>query len=291
MKPVLLKLPNETMHSFNVRQDLLPNVNNRWHYHSELELILFHRGSGTQFIGDSVRGFNAGDIVLIGTNLPHFWQFDESCNCNAAERIPFCTVIHFSGNFLGERFFNIPESKSCRGAIEKARRGISVKGYLNEDIRETITKICSSEGIDRVLLLIQCLDKIGSSPDVDLLSSLGFLPGTPKVENDRINLVYDYTLRHFKKRIMLSEVAAEVNMTSNSFCRYFKSRTGKSFIEFLSRVRIGYACKLLIDNRLSSKQICFESGFNNTSSFHQSFKEITGMTPASYQKKYIESDV
>ena len=84
----------------------------------------------------------------------------------------------------------------------------------------------------------------------------------------------------------LDEVAAVAKLVPNSFCRHFKSRTGKTYTQFLTELRIGHACKLLLDNRISIKQLCYESGFNNFTCFHKNFKTITGKTPQLYQREH-----
>jgi transcriptional regulator GlxA family with amidase domain len=106
-------------------------------------------------------------------------------------------------------------------------------------------------------------------------------------EKDRINDIYEYSLRNFKGKIQLEEIASIANISPNSFCRYFKSRTRKTYSQFLIELRVGRACKLLIENNLSIKQLCFESGFNNFTSFHKYFKQITGKSPLSYQKEFM----
>ncbi|RQP19638.1 MAG: AraC family transcriptional regulator, partial [Parapedobacter sp.] len=78
MKPQLLKVSTSPAHSFSARRDTIPYANNRWHYHREIELIHFEKGNGTQFIGDSICNFSSGDVVLIGSNLPHYWSFDSA---------------------------------------------------------------------------------------------------------------------------------------------------------------------------------------------------------------------
>src|SRR5687767_8989237 len=100
MKPHLLKVVTHSSQSFNVRQDDKPNINNRWHYHTELELIYIHKGSGTQFIGDNISRFTAGDVVLVGSNLPHFWRFDDENE--TTQKGPYSTVVHFMDSFWGE---------------------------------------------------------------------------------------------------------------------------------------------------------------------------------------------
>jgi len=59
---------------------------------------------------------------------------------------------------------------------------------------------------------------------------------------------------------------------------------------FINELRIGNACKLIIDDKLSIKEICYESGFNNFSSFYKYFKQVKGKTPLSYQKSFLRNN-
>lgn len=286
MKPQLLKVPTGLVHSFSVRQDRLPNINNRWHYHPEVELIQFHRGSGTQFVGDHIKRFSPGDIVLVGSNLPHYWHFDEVYAQDGAQETPYSTVIHFMENFWGDRFLHLPENKPLKAVLEKARRGVLLTSGESPRIVELIGKIRQSEGPYRIMYLMECLLSISTSDEACLLSSLGFQYNLSTSENERMNAIYEYTLRRFQQKIALEEIASVAGMVPNSFCRYFKARAGKTFSRFLMEIRVGYACKLLLDNRMSVKQLCFESGFNNFTCFHKNFKAITGKSPLDYQKVY-----
>jgi AraC-like DNA-binding protein len=100
-------------------------------------------------------------------------------------------------------------------------------------------------------------------------------------------VVYDYSFTNFKRKIELDEIAAIAGISPNSFCRYFKARTKKTYSQFIIEIKVGYACKLLIDNKYSVKQICYESGFNNFASFHKYFKQITNKSPLDYKKEFI----
>ena len=286
MKPQLLKVPYGPDHSFSIRKEMSPNVNNRWHYHPEIELIHFHGGCGTQFIGDHISQFEPGDIVLVGCNLPHFWKYDDIYNDSPALPNPYATVIHFFENFIGERFLYLPESRHIKNLLEKAKRGILLKGSIAGEIGDLMEKIYQAEGIYKIISLISCLSEFALCENLMMLSSLGFKYGSAESDNKRINDIYNYSFNHFHQKIKLSEVAEIAQMTQNSFCRYFKYHTGKTFSDFLMEIRIGYACKLLIANKFSVKQICYESGFNNFSCFHRYFKKLTGKTPQSYQKEY-----
>ena len=279
MKPKLLKVPKTPAHSFSVREDRDPYINNRWHYHVEVELIFFHQGSGTQFVGDHIKRFQPGDIILVGSNLPHYWRFDDGGAVHS-------TVIHFSENFWGPAFLDLPETKAIRSLLEKARRGILVSAKEEEKIAAVIEKVRCADGVGRIIALIECLSAFAASDRLQLLSSIGFRPDFADSEHDRINAIYDYTFRHFTQQIYLDQVSAVAGLVPNSFCRYFKSRTGKTYTQFLTEIRIGHACKLLLDNRISIKQLCFESGFNNFTCFHKNFRLITGKTPQLYLKEH-----
>ncbi len=146
-------------------------------------------------------------------------------------------------------------------------------------------------GCRKVLLLLEALISIANSDSISILSSIGFKPNIVETDNDRINSIYQFSLANYKRKIPMEEVAAVAYMSPNSFCRYFKSKTSKTYSNFLIEIRIGIACRLLIENKLSIKQICYESGFNNFASFHKYFKLITSKTPANYQREYISKNI
>jgi AraC-like DNA-binding protein len=288
MKPQLLKVSSGPAQSFSVRRDLVPSVNNKWHYHPEVELIHFEKGSGTQFIGDNIRQFNTGDIVVVGSYLPHYWRFDDvyfSRDKNAEVDI---RVAHFCENFWGNDFLQLPENKMIKTVLEKARRGIQITGKAKKTIAEIMGRLLVAEGAKRILLLIEVLNAIAECDQADSLSSIGFSPNVEESRNDNINVIYEYSLANFKNKIHMDELAELAGVSPNSFCRYFKSRTHKTYSKFLLEIKVGHACKLLIENRLPLKQLCYESGFNNFANFHKYFKRITGKSPLSYQREFIQ---
>lgn len=287
MKPQLLKVSTNPINSFSARQDNVPYINNRWHYHTEVELIHFKRGNGTQFIGDSIKRFRSGDVVLIGANLPHYWRFDD---VYFDEHIPTTAdvrVIHFNENFWGDAFLNLPENKNLKHILEKAKRGIQIGGAVKGDIAAILERILHVEGTKKIILLIEALISIGNSDQNKLLSSIGFTPNFEETEKDRIHAIYEFSLANFKRKILTQEVADIANVSVNYFCRYFKTRTRKTYSQFINEIRIGHACKLLIENKINVKQICYESGFYNFASFHKYFKSITGKSPLPYQKEFL----
>lgn len=287
MKPQLLKVSNNPVNSFSVRRDNVPYINNRWHYHAEVELIYFKKGNGTQFIGDSIKRFRSGDVVLVGAHLPHYWKFDESYFNEDEKNNADVVVAHFCENFWGSAFLNLPENKSLKLLLEKAQRGIQIQDKSRRQIGELIETMLSSEGPKRIITLMDALLAIDNCSNNTVLSSMGFRHDFEETENDRINAIYNYSLTNFKRKIQMEEMAAVANISPNSFCRYFKSRTRKTYTQFISEIRVGHACKLLIEDSMNVKQICYESGFHNFASFHKHFKMITGKSPLSYQKSYL----
>jgi AraC-like DNA-binding protein len=288
MKPQLLKVTNGPAHSFSIRQDIYPYVNNLWHYHPEVELIHIRKGGGTQFIGDNIKRFNEGDVVLVGAHLPHYWRYDDLYFQQGAEVHADAAVIHFLENFWGDQFLGLPESKAIKTLLEKAKRGIHITGETAKTVAGLIKKMTDAEGIHRIIILIELLSEIAGSNQLVFLSSIGFRHDFNDVENERINAIYEYSLANFRHKIQLKQIADVARISENSFCRYFKSRTRKTYSQFLIEIRVGDACKLLIEDRLSIKQICFACGFNNLVGFHKYFKLITGKSPLSYQREYTK---
>lgn len=166
MKPQLLRVPTAPAYSFNVRQDLVPNLNNRWHYHPEIELIHFHRGAGTQFVGDSIKRFASGDIVLVGANVPHYWRDDDGDILHHKMPKPYSTVVHFTENFWGDRFLELAENKPLKLILDKSRRGLMLTGEAKDQVAGLLAKMCLAEGVERIILLMQSLLAIAKSEDL-----------------------------------------------------------------------------------------------------------------------------
>ena len=97
--------------------------------------------------------------------------------------------------------------------------------------------------------------------------------------------VFEFTMNHFEKQITLDAIAEIANMTKNAFCKYFKKRTNKTYVQFLNELRIEQACKLLIANKdFSIIQIAEASGFNNISNFNRQFKSIKKINPSEFRR-------
>lgn len=256
-----------------------------WHYHPELELVTILKSSGTRFIGDSIEQFNEGDVVLIGKNLPHMWlndiEYFNEKSIKEAESID----IHFKLDFVGEYFFKIPEMNLIEKLLKNANLGIKFSGDLTQIIKQ-IKKIHALKGFNKVIEFIQLLNQLAKHESYKLLSSPGFVNSFNKTGKKNLDKIYEYIFENFREPISLNDVSEISNMNPSAFSRFFKRVNRKTFSEYLIEVRIGYACKLLIQNKYNISEVCYESGFNNISNFNRQFKKVTKLSPSDYSKQY-----
>jgi len=286
VKPQLLKVPKGLQQSFSIRRDVVLYFYNRWHYHPELELVHIEKGSGTQFVGDNIQNFQSGDLILIGPNLPHYWRCDEKYFQGDPSLYAQATVLHFSKNLFGDSFLCLPENMAIHELLEKAGRGMKLFGEENKQVKILLQNLLEQKESNPIITLLSILQILSQSQDIKPLSNTDYQQAFDQHDTDRINQIYQYSLANFQQKISIEEIAEVANVSPHSFCRYFKSRSRKTYSQFLLELRIGHACKLLLDAKLSVAQICFESGFNNFANFNKYFKILTKKSPLQYQKEY-----
>ncbi|MEO1012733.1 MAG: AraC family transcriptional regulator [Bacteroidota bacterium] len=255
------------------------NKNNIWHYHPELELVYVNGGSGKRQIGSHISYYKDGDLILIGSNLPHC-GFTDALTLNESE-----TVIQMKVDFLGNDFFAIPEMKKIKGLFEIAKGGIAFSGKTKRKIGEKMEILEYQTDFQRLLSILNILNELAVSQDSKVLNAEGFSMKTEVKDNDRINTVFNFVKVNFKEDISLEEMADMVSMTVPSFCRYFKKITNKTFVQFVNEYRLVHASKLLAEKPMSITEVCFESGFNNFSHFNKQFKAFTGQNPSEYRNQ------
>lgn len=286
MQPHLHKIPVKYNESLLVRRDRLPYFYDDWHYHTELELVYILKGSGTRFVGDNISAFQAGDLVLLGANLPHVWRSHEEDVTDASEKRVEAIVIHFSELFAGKGFLDLPEMKGIHILLNRSPRGLQFKISKPDELIQKLKRLPDCQGFDRFMLFIESLQMLGLMSNYHELSSIPFADHYKKHHSARINAVYDFVLNNFTREINLEEMARLSNLNTSAFCRFFKTQTRKSFTQFVNEVRVGYAARLLLDKPSSIGEVCYQSGFNNISYFCRRFKEIVGHTPTAYLAKY-----
>ncbi len=217
--------------------------------------------------------------------MPHNWLNDEAYY-KTKQQFIHDIVFHFSYHCFGEGFFNIAEAKSIEVLLENARRGIKITGDLRNTVSEMMKECQNLKGFKRVTYFLDMLHTISISNDLQFLASRSFVNYYGSFDTERINKIFNYVSKNLAHNISLKDIANEVNMTPNSFCRFFKKRAQKTFHTFLIELRIGYACKLLLENKYTIQEIGYKSGFNNQNSFFRFFKSVTQKSPKAYYNAF-----
>jgi AraC-like DNA-binding protein/mannose-6-phosphate isomerase-like protein (cupin superfamily) len=279
MKPLLRKISLQSDSSFSVQHHKAAQFYNYWHFHPEIELVLVQEGTGTRLVGDSVELFKKGDLILIGSNLPHLIRAENAGELSAV-------VIHVMEDFAGKEFIQMPEMKSIKDLFYKAQRGIIFEGATKELVSDMLIPILQQKGIERLMTFLHIFKTLSESSDIRFLSKLGSNSFNYPIDTTRINEVYTHVLSHFSENLTIENMARIANLSPTSFCRYFKKCTNKTFVDFLTEVRIGYACKQLIETDKTVGQISLEAGYNSISNFNSLFKKATKVAPLVYQKYY-----
>ncbi|MFX0556674.1 AraC family transcriptional regulator [Maribacter sp. CXY002] len=257
-----------------------------WHFHSEYQLFMVLKGSGTRFIGDSVKSYKPGDITFTGPNLPHLWRSDETNEQELNIAWSEGVVVYFKEDFFSNKLIDSEEAIRIRQIFHKSLRGMEFKGQTALTLKSLMQELVPMRGFKGVLQLMRILDVISRSKDYNLLASPGYSNTLREADTERMYKVYAFVMNHFKEKMSIAQLAQLTNMTPTSFSRYFKVHANKSFSDFVSEIRIGHACKLLIEAKMNVSQACYESGFQTLSNFNKQFKAITKRTPLAYKKEY-----
>lgn len=288
MKAAVQKSPISENFAFEAKYLTAPHFDPNWHFHSEYQLFLVVKGTGTRFIGDHVSPFRQGDLVLTGPNLPHLWQSDHEYFENNPELLTEGIVIYFPETFLGKEFLQRNEMHKIRQLLQQAQRGMEIYGQAHTGVSDLMHDILTAVDFDRVMALLKLLNILANSTDRRFLATEGYFNSMKETETDRMNRVHSYVMKNFREKIRLQDVATIANMSPTSFCRYFKEHANKTFSDFLTEIRVGHSCKLLTTQKISVAQVCYDSGFGTVSNFIRQFKAVTACSPLEYRKKYTD---
>lgn len=266
----------------------MPHFTYPWHFHNEYEILYVIEGTGTSFVADNVEQFESGDLAMLGSNLPHFWRSDEKYHMPESQEKINYIVIQFSGDLIRESFFEYPEFHVIQELFQRSSRGIRFLPSFAAKAGKVVLKIVQSSGFDRVILLLKLLHELAKTNQYRLLAGELYQQQNHDFTDDRLTKVLHFLTTQYQQKIELEKVAEIAHLHPSAFCRYFKEKTGKSLSEYVTDLRISYACKLIIEGKLSVSQVCFESGFNNLSNFNRTFKRQTNMTPTKYFHRFHE---
>lgn len=284
MKVVPFKVPQTKNEAFRLQQDSLPHFYDRLHQHDEHQIMWIQKSEGTLIIGDYVGRFQPGDIFFLGGNQAHVFRNDEHYFLKKKSNQAKSVSIYFNETYFGKPFWELTEMQQIKKLSIDAQKGIRITGKTKDLLTTQLESIVQSTGVEKLIRFFQALQIIQKGKnDCRFLSVLSKTNTYSTNEGKRMNNILQFTFNNAHRKIYIDEVAQIANLSTEAFCRYFKTRTMKTYTTFLNEVRVSQASQLLINNKDKSiTEICFETGFSNVSNFNRVFKRITGKTPSQY---------
>ena len=252
------------------------------HYHEEYEINFIQNGAGARrVVGDHMDNIGNLELVMVGPNLQHAW-FTHQCSSKDIKEI----TIQFHKDLFDDKFLRRNQMAFIRNLFERSARGVLFSEETAQRMTPRIIEITQHQGFDSVLDLISILHDLSISRNSKILSDPTFNNSEISFNSRRIEKVHEYMNQHFDKPIGLSEVSKLAGMTEVSFSRFFRNRTGITFIDSLNEIRLGHASRLLIDTTNSVAEVAYKCGFNNISNFNRVFKKRKSCTPKEFREGY-----
>ncbi|RZK01167.1 MAG: AraC family transcriptional regulator [Flavobacterium sp.] len=251
------------------------------HYHPEFEINFILNGKGVKrVVGDNIEEIDDVELVLVGPNLYHGWELNK-CTSKQIHEI----TIQFHNDLFHDSLLSRRIMTPIKDMFNRSIHGILFSKKIAQELTPRLVKISKLDGMDYFLEITSILYDLANSRNQRLLSTFTVDYDTFD-DYDKMKLVYEYVQKNFSEKITLDDVSNVASMSSISFNRFIKKRTGKTFVNYLNDIRIGYAARWLVEKDLSISEIAFKSGFNNIANFNRNFKAIKKCTPSEYREDF-----
>tara|TARA_B110000263_G_scaffold64417_1_gene55606 strand:- start:722 stop:1561 length:840 start_codon:yes stop_codon:yes gene_type:complete len=276
MKALPFIIPKPNKEAIVYEEDFEYIFYDKFHQHEEIQLSYIAKGEGTLIVGDTINNYTKGDILVLGSNLPHVFKSEKS-NTKS-----LMLSLFFTKNSFGNEFFALDELQPLKPFFKKVFNGFKV---VSHNLQHHFIKLKHQNKFERFINLLQLLEVIQNT-NYQPLSTFIYEKQYSEIEGKRMRTIMEYSMNNFQSNISLETIASLANMTKNAFCKYFKKRTNKTYVQFLTELRIENACKFLLTyNDSSINEIAEFSGFNNLSNFNRQFKKLKNTTPVKYINK------
>jgi AraC-like DNA-binding protein/quercetin dioxygenase-like cupin family protein len=266
--------------SFSYRQFRVPRFEMPWHFHVECELTLIVRGRGMRYVGDSIERFEDGDLVLLASNLPHYWWKDAEDGRRAHS-----VVIQFEPKVLGGALIETPEAGEIRRLMSVSGRGVKFSEETAEEGARLLMKMGERSGWRRFCLLLELFGVLGEGSGRRALASAGYAPVLDERDGKRLSAVCKYVNECYAEEIAHGHAATLAGLSPGAFSRFFHKRMGKTFEGYVIEMRLGHACRRLLEEDATVAEIAYGTGFNNLSNFNRQFRRLKGMAPVEYRRR------
>jgi AraC-like DNA-binding protein len=277
-----IKIDPDQSYYIGVFQDHIDQ--SKWHYHQEYELSFITEGSGKRIVGDSVEEFQPGDLIFIGPQIPHVWLSETTLINQPSGRTLESVYLLFNQDILPDGLISLPEFKHVNHAMELSERGIRITGDTLNQVSRIMLQLPYLSGLKRLILFYEIMDIIGNSNSFQFLASKTYVKSKFETANNRVKAIHEFLMKNYQDEINLQEIAGIVHMAPASACRFFKYSTGLTIFEYLNKIKIDFACKLLLNTELNIVDISYDCGFNNLSHFNKQFRKFIDKTPTQFRK-------
>ena len=261
----------------------------QWHFHPELELLLTVKGGTHRWIGDNISALADGDLVLIGSNLPHDFRNDRSPG------VPFrgvhAIVLQFRPDFLGPAWLERNDMNRIQRLFQLAGHGLEITGATRKKVTALLRRAPAARGIHRLILTLQILSLLSASRELRRIGSAGFAPEVQLSDHERMGAISAFIEERIAEPLYLRQVARHAGMSEVSLSRYFRSRTGKTFPAYLNELRVARVCRLLAETDATVTEIALSCGFDSMANFDRQFRRLHGCSPKAYRQQALRTMV
>lgn len=283
MKPVFTKiLAGSEIETFATKEVCQPSFSTEFHFHRACQMTYIVQSEGKRIIGDSIDSYLTDELTFLGPDLPHVWHNDSMDKDSV--QVSRSMALYIEPELMVEVLGHLFKTHKIEAFLTASKRGLLFQGKTKEQLKGKLEQMIHLDyGIQKTILLLEIIDLLITTDEYECLSSPGYTHNYSSMDNDKIDRIFKFVFNNFTKEISLDEAATLANMSKHSFCRYFKSRTQKTFVEFVNEVRISESCRLIAENKFQITNIAFACGFNSLSNFNKIFKSIKGITPSMYR--------
>lgn len=282
MKPVYEKLIGCPDEGFIVKEIRGDACNCPWHYHAELELILVCESQGYRIVGDNIQSLQAGDLVLLGANLPHAYQHSDRFS---ARRPPaHCVLLQFEER-LWSGLLELPTMNGVRRLLRRAVHGLHIMDPTRKQVAAMLAEMLKLRGPRRIAVFLALLDALSQSRSCRTIASPGFSVPRTFYEQERIGRVCQFIDENYHRPLRIGQLAKLAHMSEGAFSRFFRSHIGKTVPAFVNDLRIGRACRLLAETEMNVTEIALSCGYRNLSNFNRQFLQLKGIAPNQFRQQ------
>ena len=260
-----------------------------YHIHPEIEILHVISGRGLLLVGDYIGRFEPGQLLVLGSGLPHMLCSDTPTSDEAEPT--HIRYVQFKQENFGETFWQMPEQRTMAQLLGQSSRGFFLSPEQTELFLPVLDKLWEAQGAKRLRTLLELLEDLALCDALQPFASVGYAPVSTHRDSERLNRAIQYVNGHLTGELSLNDVAEKAGMSPQSFSRFFHKFFGIPFIEYVVSLRITLACRYLLETDKTIAAICYLCGFNNLSNFNRQFLRAKGVTPREFRRNAEQSQI